>query len=700
MSFNAVQYKDPHQTVENNPLSVYWGFVDNLICALTLRRVCIALSLQTSLTSAASRCICIKHDRTYTMRFINTNTLDFEEIADSELGEDYPENKYAILSHRWGAAADEVSYADINESRNFQVKPGYAKLKGFCDLAASLGYQYGWDDTCSINKGDLNELSEAINSMYRWYQVSDLCIVYLEDVGPGKRKMMDSAWFDRGWTLQELIGPRKAAFYDCNWTFLGMKNDLLEVLSSKTGIPLEVLSHAASPSSCSVAQRMSWAAKRTTTRIEDRAYSLLGIFDVNMPQIYGEREKAFRRLQQAIVQQGKDESIFAWSMVSGQDTAGLYAPSLESFAECSEIISTRGSTGFSENNGEISISLKTFPHSMESYYALLNCTYKSSPDSRIAIIISRTSTETDDEYARVDGGYTGGLLPVTYSDPAGFTARPVHIPTDPSEKPLGHAYGFWLRTLKPPGHEDCEIRILSRGSSRFESDRVYIDAKQWGSAGVVFIEQILDAGSRDDAEDRKGWSKVRWIKMGFDEDFNPMLLLANNNGPVVAVPTHFRRDAELFEQAFVWGPTSQPHKSIFDNRWIYTQGNVPTKSYGWPNGVTVLKVDKRKGMSGTLEALNINIEVKLVSNLSPYDNSPKAFHADPPQIWAVDITDTHGSDPERARKDAQSAESCDSCMACCCSNDYGASASEEQSQRQREARQRKVMTAADLTRSR
>lgn len=630
------------------------------------------------------------------MRFINTTTLRFEEIADSEIGEDFPHNQYAILSHRWGAAAEEVSYADINESRGFQVKPGYAKLKGFCHLAASLGYRYGWDDTCCINKGDLNELSEAINSMFRWYTVSDLCIVYLEDVGPGKKDLMDSAWFDRGWTLQELIAPKRAAFYDCNWTFLGMKNDLSKSLSFKTGIPLEVLSHAASPSSCSVAQRMSWAAKRTTTRVEDRAYSLLGIFGVNMPQIYGEREKAFRRLQQAIVQQGKDESIFAWSMLSGQDIAGLYAPSIEAFAESSDIVSTRGSTGFSENNGEISINLKTTPHSMESYYALLNCAYKSSPDTRIAIVISRTSIETDDEYARVLGGCPGGTIRVPYSDPAGFTGRPVHIPIDPLESPLNHAYGFWLRTLQPPGHEDCQKRILSRGRNHSESDRVLINAKQWGTAGVVFFESNLSAGSRQHAEDQKGWSKVRWIKVGFDEDFNPMLLLANNNGPVMAAPAQFRRDADLFEQAFAWGPDSQPHKTIFDNRWIFAPGNVPSKSYGWPNGITVIKVDKRKGMSGILDALNIGIELKLVSNLSPHNGSAKAFQADPSQIWALDITDANGSDPEQAMKDARSAESCDSCMACCCSNDYGARDAEEQATKQFQARQRKIVTAADL----
>lgn len=244
------------------------------------------------------------------MRFVNTRTYRFEEVPDSTL--EAEENSYAILSHRWGAVQDEISFADINESRDFFHKRGFAKFKGFCDLAASLGYRYGWDDTCCINKGDASELAEAIHSMYRWYQTSSICIVYLEDIP--EKGMLDSGWFDRGWTLQELIGPKAASFYDRDWNCMGTKIELLGELSGKTGIPENVLSHASNPATCSIAQRMSWAAKRETTRIEDRAYSLLGLFNVSLPQIYGEREKAFLRLQRAIIQQSKDESIFAWSM--------------------------------------------------------------------------------------------------------------------------------------------------------------------------------------------------------------------------------------------------------------------------------------------------------------------------------------------------------------------------------------------------
>lgn len=636
------------------------------------------------------------------MRFIDTTTLQFEDVADSEFGQEYPENKYAILSDRWGAAGDEVSYADIHESRNYKAKRGFAKLKSFCDLAASLGYRYGWVDTCCINKVDLIELTEAINSMYRWYQASDLCIAYLEDVSPGRKSMMDSTWFDRGWTLQDLIGPEKVAFYDYNWTLLGMKSDILEELSTKTGIPRDVLSHAVSPTSCSVAQRMSWAAKRTTTKAEDRAYSLLGIFGVNLPLIYGEREKAFLRLQQAIVRQCKDESIFAWSMGKEDTITGLYAPSPESFAECSEIISTHGSTGFSEKNGEVSISLQTFPCGMETYYALLSCTRKTCSDSRIAILVSRTSAEEDDECVRVNGTYQGGTPLVAYPSRDDLKAREIRVPIDPTKRPLNRVHGFWLRSVRPPGHDACQVRILSKVSNQSESDKVYTGSNDWGSAGVVFIEPNLQKDrTRSLDGNHKGWSRVRWIKLGFDEEFNPMLLLANNCDPAKSTPTQFKRDENLFDQAVACGSTSQPHNEIFDNHWIYCQAGVPSRTHGWPQGISILQVNKRKGMSGTLDGLNLGVEVRLISDLSPNSISLPKPDENSRQIWAVDITDTGGRDPEQNLKDREHSDDYGDLVECyCLPVGFDDGSKEVKNQLFREAYQPGVITGYNLTRRR
>ena len=172
----------------------------------------------------------------------------------------------------------------------------------------------------------------------------------------------------------------------------------------------------------------------------------MGIFGINIPQIYGEREKAFRCLQQVIVQQGTDESIFAWSIGAQDDITGLYAPSPESFAKCNDVVSTRGSTGFSENNGEVIISLKNFPHSMETYYAPLNCTRKACPDSRIAIVIARTSTETEDEYVQISGTYQAGTPLVGYSSSANYKVRAIRVPVDPVQWPLSPSMGSGFAT--------------------------------------------------------------------------------------------------------------------------------------------------------------------------------------------------------------------------------------------------------------
>jgi hypothetical protein len=150
---------------------------------------------------------------------------------------------------------------------------------------------------------------EAINSMYLWYSQSNMCFAYLEDVP--RKQLTASEWFDRGWILQELIAPKVVTFYDSQWKSVGTKTELMEPLSQKTKIPTAVLNNTAKPRAYSVAQRMSWAAERVTKRVEDRAYSLMGLFDVYMPMIYGERERAFVRLQQQIIQKTKDESIFA-----------------------------------------------------------------------------------------------------------------------------------------------------------------------------------------------------------------------------------------------------------------------------------------------------------------------------------------------------------------------------------------------------
>jgi hypothetical protein len=160
-----------------------------------------------------------------------------------------------------------------------------------CAQAATDGFELVWIDTCCIDKTKSAGLSEAINSMFNWYRDATECYIYLADV-TGVHDMDKSRWFTRGWTLQELIAPESAIFFNKEWSDFGTKSSLAENISSITNIPVQVLLHQKGPR-YSVAQVMSWTAKRQTTRVEDLGYCLLGIFGVNMPMIYGEGEQAF-----------------------------------------------------------------------------------------------------------------------------------------------------------------------------------------------------------------------------------------------------------------------------------------------------------------------------------------------------------------------------------------------------------------------
>ncbi|KAI6141590.1 heterokaryon incompatibility protein-domain-containing protein [Pisolithus tinctorius] len=221
--------------------------------------------------------------------------------------------RYAIVSHRWGS---EIRYEEMvgltkmekHEWEEIRQCDGFRKIIKGCEQAMRDGYEWLWIDTCCLDKRSSSELSEAMNSMYRWYRNAQVCYAYLHDVDkptfPTKQddgKFHKSngwpEWFIRGWTLQELIAPKRLEFFNRDWTCIGNKRRLAPTLERITQIPREVLRGGLAAKRLSVAQIMSWVADRRTTRVEDRAYSLMGLFGVNMPMLYGEGEKAFQRLQ-------------------------------------------------------------------------------------------------------------------------------------------------------------------------------------------------------------------------------------------------------------------------------------------------------------------------------------------------------------------------------------------------------------------
>lgn len=297
------------------------------------------------------------------MRLINVTSFILEEF----FGDKVPEYEYAILSHTWDD--EEVTFQDIIGSREAaRNKKGFAKIQYLIDQARKDNIKWAWIDTCCIDKKSSAELSEAINSMWLWYSRSAVCYAYCADVPGGEDSaamgsaFRKSRWFTRGWTLQELIAPYQVCFYSKDWTKIGMKMNskywsaeaslwrdgstkTLPLLSEITGIPQEMLSGKKDKNEYSVAQRMSWASRRECTRQEDTAYCLLGIFDVNMPLLYGEEGGAFIRLQKEIMQNTDDHSIYAWTVPRWNPTIwaadSVLARSPAYFAKSGDVVPTK-----------------------------------------------------------------------------------------------------------------------------------------------------------------------------------------------------------------------------------------------------------------------------------------------------------------------------------------------------------------------
>ncbi|KAI0426294.1 heterokaryon incompatibility protein-domain-containing protein [Xylaria sp. FL1042] len=242
------------------------------------------------------------------MRLLNVRTLKLEEYV----GSDIP--RYSILSHRW--EDEEVTFHDLINDRYSEMK-GSDKVLGCCRISRNEGLKYTWIDSCCIDKSSSAELSEAINSMFYWYKNAAVCYAYLSD------------------TLQELIAPDAVVFLNTDWQEMGTKGSMITIISNITGIDRDILGTTRPRrditeclSQLSAARKLAWAADRITTKVEDTAYSLLGLFDVHMPLIYGEGKRAFRRLQAEILNNFDDDSIFAWSYRKAPTISSLHLPTV------------------------------------------------------------------------------------------------------------------------------------------------------------------------------------------------------------------------------------------------------------------------------------------------------------------------------------------------------------------------------------
>lgn len=324
----------------------------------------------------------------------------------------------------------EVTFADYQNPTTRQNLAGYAKIEYSCKQALEDNLEYVWIDTCNIDKSSSAELSEAINSMFRWYKKSSVCYAFLEDLdfssdsdeAVHSSSLAACRWFTRGWTLQELIAPDDLVIYGRGWTRFGTKEEKKKPLSLITGIDEDILTGPLTCNDASVARRMSWAARRQTTRTEDASYCLLGIFDVNVPLLYGEGDKAFFRLQEQILKASNDMTILAWSCPTVWDyiqgssrhsdiyrgfphgwpgstiPCGILATATVLFAHSADYVPLRRSLahvsitaqGFSANlpRGRRSLSKE---YSSTHFVLGLNCRHRAHAGSEMSVIVNRVS---------------------------------------------------------------------------------------------------------------------------------------------------------------------------------------------------------------------------------------------------------------------------------------------------------------------
>ncbi|KAI0428999.1 HET-domain-containing protein [Xylaria sp. FL1042] len=462
---------------------------------------------------------------------------------------------------------------------------GYWKILKTCLQARKDGLNYLWVDTNCIDKTSSAELSEAINSMYSWYRSSSICYAYLSDVritdltlnapNPGAEKLtMDlsdsslnsfrqSRWFRRGWTLQELLAPKTVCFYSRDWTPIGTKKGMAPLLADITRVDEKYLLYAQDIRSASIAQRMAAVADRTTTRPEDIAYCLLGLFNVNMPLLYGEGAMAFVRLQEEIMRVSDDHSLFAWTWISeltgkikskavtahrarrGHPSLDhkpsfpanrievilrnrmrrdisrptLLAPDPVCFFDASAIPilkPPRSSGIFTMTNAGLSISLPIVRHADKKlFFAVIHEEMNSKNDTRVAVLIPLTRHyRYQDRWTRTS--FPVAPITVVFRDQSGIFPQPetIQVCRDiqhvsfyfDSFGGTSHRFGFWL--LLPQLQEEGNIGLKLEdgcvmGDGVYNSHGVFVNPER--DRGEQFIGGVLILRVQSDMQDPWHW---------------------------------------------------------------------------------------------------------------------------------------------------------------------------------------------------
>jgi hypothetical protein len=424
-----------------------------------------------------------------------------------------------------------------------RVDPYDNNYRLFFIILNADGCHAKWIDTCCIDKTSSAELTEAINSMFNWYRDAQICYAYLQDVENDEDPSHPSStfsrsrWFTRGWTLQELIAPPKLLFLSKDWREIGSRSDLVDVIADITSIDKFLFEYGIL-GRYSTAQRMSWASRRKTTRVEDQAYCLLGLFGVNMPLLYGEGQRAFVRLQEEIMKHSDDHSIFAWSLATVKES-GMLATSPSDFSNSGTIvkaIKTTSSLPYSITNRGIQITLPVikpgsnfnlpfipfaganqhgahgvrFALTPTATLAILNCQSSTSESTQIGIYLERSHPE--EPYYRSD--HSLGLLTLSAADIAqSATVDTILVRASDSrdQKPLwpnldeeqlvilkslpSPAFGFRLTKTLPTEagwlrHESgvISVRLSKRSNGPHQERAVLLFQNEAGCAFCLLIE--------------------------------------------------------------------------------------------------------------------------------------------------------------------------------------------------------------------
>ncbi|EPE25177.1 hypothetical protein GLAREA_11758 [Glarea lozoyensis ATCC 20868] len=596
------------------------------------------------------------------MRLLNTKTLVLEDFFEDATP------AYAILSHTW--ETEEVTYQDMQgimkgTTNPQEVRLGYSKIQHCCKQADKDGYDYVWIDTCCIDKSSSAELSEAINSMYVWYQNAAICYAYLSDAKIFLRVtsvfgtqlfndeagidfeelLRDCRWFTRGWTLQELIAPSRVDFYDQNWELIGEKGQLSCVLSRITGIDNETLA-GGNVKEVSVAKRMSWASKRVTTRAEDIAYCLLGIFGVNLPLLYGEGKKAFTRLQEEIMKNSDDQSLFAWeespqmdSIPHDQEVAitittdddqepevilpryhatessesrrrglsGFLAPSPGNFENAGSIVPYRNweiSTPYSMTNQGLRVQLEIIRYGeTDDYIGILQCHYEDNYLGPLGVYIRSIVSARGDQFARD----TFRLKPVIVvpEHVALAKLRTIYIRQEillPSARDYDRTNQFLIRTMP---REDYELTKVEPHGAWHETQRIL----RCSEGGYLYFTC-----------NPRGYTTVPLpfvvVLRAFDDD------TTNIGLPEYSCQIFIPRDDEEWEEKLSKAPspidynsgTAVSHSSQMDlNPWDHS------------NRLTALaKISKEKFMGQTMMVVDIDIRSVRLRRIPFFATDPSA----------------------------------------------------------------------------